>query len=503
MMKKEKKIGINAILNVIKTSLSVIFPLITYPYALRILGAEGIGKVTYGSSIISYFALIAMLGVSTYAIREGAKRKKNKEDFNKFANELFTINLIFTVISYILLFLSLVFVEKFKEYKFLLILQSLSIILTTIGLDWINIVYEDFLFITVRSIFSHILTLILLFILVHKPEDYYMYALLTVASNGLTCVTNWFYCKKYVNIHLTFHPNFRKHIKPLLLLFMNAITISIYVNFDMTMLGWIKSDYDVGLYALAVKIYTIIKNIMVAVYAVAIPRLAYYIGNNMNNEYKKLCSDIWSYLSLILIPSGIGLICVAPEITLFMGGEEFVSSALALQILAIALIFSIFGGIVTACMNITLNREKDNLISTSISAVLNCLLNLIFIPVFSLYGAAFTTLISEIFVFMYCFIKIPKKERYMNFNIINKSIFHAIVGSVIMFIFSYIIRMLVISSILRLVLIIGVCVIIYFITLFILKNEYLLNSLSIIKHKNGSKSKSQIGTSMPSGTKDM
>ena len=73
---KEKNIGINAILNVIKSCLSVIFPLITYPYALRILGADGIGKVTYGESIVSYFLLIAMLGITTYAVREGAKRKK-------------------------------------------------------------------------------------------------------------------------------------------------------------------------------------------------------------------------------------------------------------------------------------------------------------------------------------------------------------------------------------------------------------------------------------------
>ena len=69
---KKKNMGINAILNVIRQGLSVLFPLITFPYALRVLGAEGIGKVTYVGSIISYFSLIAMLGISTYAVREGA-----------------------------------------------------------------------------------------------------------------------------------------------------------------------------------------------------------------------------------------------------------------------------------------------------------------------------------------------------------------------------------------------------------------------------------------------
>lgn len=482
-MKKEKKMGINAVLNVIKTSLSVIFPLITYPYALRILGVDGIGKVTYSSSVISYFALIAMSGIQIYAVREGSKIKQLKSDFNKFANELFTINLIFTIISYILLFLAITFIGKLENYRLLLILQSLSIILTTIGLDWINIVYEDFLFITVRSVLSYILTLTLLFTLVHRPEDYYVYAALSIVSSGLTCIMNWFYCKKYVNIKITFHPNLKKHIKPLILLFVNSLAISVYVNFDMTMLGWIKGDYEVGLYAVSVKIYTIIKNIMVAIYAVTIPRLAYYIGNNKNDEYRELCSDIWGYLALLLIPSSTGLVCIAPEIMLFMGGIEFIDSALSLQILAIALLFSIFGGIVTACMNITLNREKDNLIATSISAFLNFSLNIVFIPLLGLYGAAFTTLLSEIFVFIYCFIRIPKKEKYMNFDKINKSIFHAVIGSIIMFIFAIIIRIFIINTIIRMILIIIGSMIIYICILLIFKDNYLLYSLKLIKNR--------------------
>ena len=78
---KKKSIGINAILNLIKSALSIVFPLITYPYALRVLGTEGIGKVSYTSSIISYFSLIAMLGVSTYAIRDDQKLEKIKKSF--------------------------------------------------------------------------------------------------------------------------------------------------------------------------------------------------------------------------------------------------------------------------------------------------------------------------------------------------------------------------------------------------------------------------------------
>ena len=52
MNKKEKSVGVNLVINGIKTLMSVLFPLITFPYASRILGARGIGKVDYALSLI-------------------------------------------------------------------------------------------------------------------------------------------------------------------------------------------------------------------------------------------------------------------------------------------------------------------------------------------------------------------------------------------------------------------------------------------------------------------
>ena len=99
MKTKQKSISINLIANSIKTLMGIIFPLITFPYASRVLGAAGIGKVNYASSIISYFSMFAALGISTYAVREGARIRDDKEKFSKFAKEMLNINLCPTVIS--------------------------------------------------------------------------------------------------------------------------------------------------------------------------------------------------------------------------------------------------------------------------------------------------------------------------------------------------------------------------------------------------------------------
>ena len=172
------------------------------------------------------------------------------------------------------------------------------------------------------------------------------------------------------------------------------------MNFDTTMLGWIKGDADVGLYSIAVKIYTIIKGILVAIYAVSLPRLAGYVGQNAFIEYKQIFSRICNYLSLILIPTSVGILCLSNEIMLFMGGRDYIAASFSLQILSVALIFAIYGGLITAVLNITIGKEKENLIATFWGAIINFSLNLFFIPLWGINGAALTTLISELFVFL-------------------------------------------------------------------------------------------------------
>ena len=163
---KNKSIKLTALLNIIKTCMSIIFPLITFPYVSRILGVENLGKINYGLSIISYFSLIAALGINVYAIREGSKIKNNKAKINQFINEVFALNIITMSISYVGLFALLFFTKQLKSYSILILIQSLSIVFTTFGVDWINTIYEDYLAITIRTLLSYFLSLILLFVFV-------------------------------------------------------------------------------------------------------------------------------------------------------------------------------------------------------------------------------------------------------------------------------------------------------------------------------------------------
>lgn len=105
---KKKSIGLNVILNVIKQCCAIIFPIITFPYVSRVLSTENYGKYNFGNSIIVYVTLFATLGITNYAIREGARIRKDKQAFQKLAEQIFTINCLTTILSYVIFIVILI-----------------------------------------------------------------------------------------------------------------------------------------------------------------------------------------------------------------------------------------------------------------------------------------------------------------------------------------------------------------------------------------------------------
>lgn len=143
---KQKSISFNSFIFSIKSILTVLFPLITYPYALRVLGVNNMGRYNFINSIIGYFLLLGSLGIVSYARRDGAIIRNDKKELSRFASEVFSCNMILTVISYIILISCIFSVEKIRNEYILALVLSLAMFLTVFGVEWIYSVYEDYIY---------------------------------------------------------------------------------------------------------------------------------------------------------------------------------------------------------------------------------------------------------------------------------------------------------------------------------------------------------------------
>lgn len=89
---KNKSLGLNAFLNELRSVLNIIFPIIAFPYVSRILSVGELGKYNWSNSYVSYFLLLAGLGIATYAVREGTKFRSDRAKISDFASQVFSIN---------------------------------------------------------------------------------------------------------------------------------------------------------------------------------------------------------------------------------------------------------------------------------------------------------------------------------------------------------------------------------------------------------------------------
>ena len=451
-----KSIKVNAALNIMKQLCKVVFPLITMPYVTRVLQTSGYGKYNFGSSIVSYFILLAGLGINDYAIREGARVRSDKKKFQTFTDEVFTINVLSTIVSYAILFVLLLFSKKLLDYRLLIIVQSIPIILNTVGCDWINSVYEDFLYITIRYIAMQILSIVLLFALVRTADDYVMYALVTTIASAGGNILNVFYVRRYVHLRVTKKLNLKQHIKPIMMLFFNTIASTIYVNSDTTMLGYLQNENAVGIYGLATKIYLVIKQLLNAIVMVALPRLSAYLGSGDEEKYRALTNKIFSTVCTLVVPAVFGM---------FMLSEQIV---VTLKILSFALFFSVLSVFYCCAILLPFKQEKICLMASSISALLNVVLNFVLIPIISYNGAAVTTLISEALILV---IYIISSQKLVKLKIDVRLVISIVTGCMAIMLICFGIKHLISDDIIIILTSLVVAVPTYFLLQIFFKNE--------------------------------
>ena len=475
-----KSLKINVVLNTVKTFLTLFFPLITFPYSSRVLGPENIGKVNFAQSIVSYFAIIASLGISTYATREAAKVRENEEELAKVVKEIFTINLASTLISYLLLGFTLLFAKKLFEYRTLIIICSSLIIFTTLGIGWIYQALEDYLYITVRSLIFQIISLFLLFLMVKNQNDYLKYAAVNIISNVGANIFNFIHARHILLKKINKKLELKKHLKPIFILFASAVTGTIFSHIDSTMLGFQATDMDVGLYAAGIKIIHMIANIFPAIVIVIFPRISYYFAKNDFENIKILSAKSIKYLTGLSIPVAAGLFILVKPLILLLCGDKYLQAINVTKIMSPYIVLTAVNIFVGSNLLIAYGKERYRLISVIAASILDIILNYILIPSYGAFGAAFATLITELSLFLFHIIYFHKFFKQLK---LLKSILQFCLAAIIMAFGVYYCKNTIDGYISELFISIIVGVLIYFFTLLLLKNESLYEILFALKKK--------------------
>lgn len=393
-----KSIKLNFIYNVLLNVSSVIFPLITAPYVARVLEPDGVGLFNFAGTYAGYFALVALLGIPTYGVREVSKLREDKQGLTKFISEMMSIALITTIVISAIYILSIALVGQLSENYIIFLLAGFAVYLAPFKINWYYQGIEEFGFITLRSLIIRVLGIVSLFLFVHEKDDLIIYILINVSSSVTADV--WNFTKMWRS---GVHPFFivkglKKHLKPLWILFASSIAISIYTVLDTLMLGFIKDYTEVGYYNNALHLSRMLLIVVTSLSVVSVPRFSSYINKGMLKDANGLANKSFSFVGLLAFPISIGLICITPTFVPWFFGKEFYGAIIPLEILSVLNVAIGFSNILGVQILVGLNKEKSYLRCILIGTISNFILNCILIPSIGAIGASIASVTAEFFV---------------------------------------------------------------------------------------------------------
>ena len=411
----------NVVLNGINTVTSILFPIITFPYAARVLLPEGIGSINFLQSIINYIVLLTSLGIPLYAVKEIAKHRDNIEERNKLTIEILILSILLCFLGYIIVLILSICIKKINSQISTFYILSLTILFTSLGVNWFYQAIEDFKFITVRAIIIRTLSAVSLFVFVHNAKDLNIYAIILVGSTVGNNLINFVHLRKYISINKFKYDakNIVKHIKPAAHVFILNIIISLYVQINTIMLGFMTSDEYVGYLTAGTKLSTIGETLIYSISTVLLPRCSNLIQNNELQKFRLIINKSLRLIQLISYPIIVGGIALAYPIIMVFCGPEYEYSIKILYIHIPVVYFVCLTNLMGIQILYPLNKINLVIASVSVGAILNIVLNFFLIPKFQAIGSAITILLCELSVMIITYII---GSRYIPFkfsNIIN------------------------------------------------------------------------------------
>lgn len=397
----------NFLYSTILTVANYIFPLLTYPYVSRVLGVCNIGICNFVDSIINFFILFSMMGVGAVGIREIAGTAPNTNRQSKVFSSLLTLNGISTLVMLLLLLTCIYIIPEFREHQKLMYIGAAKLVANLFLVEWFFKGTENFKYITNRTILVKCLYVASVFLFVKDADDYPVYFLLLALMVIVNAVINFIYaCSK---VTLSFKKiNIIPYIKPFLIMGCYMLLTSMYTSLNVTYLGFVAGELQVGYYTTATKIFSIILAIYSAFTNVMMPRMSSLYADGNIDEFKRLINKSLDLLISLSVPAIIFTMIYTPEIISLISGEGYEGAFLPAKII-MPLIF-IIGYEQVLVIQILMPAKQDKLVlyNSIIGALVGILLNILIVPHLESIGSAITWICAEIVILIIASIEVKR-----------------------------------------------------------------------------------------------
>ncbi|CYV77088.1 flippase [Streptococcus suis] len=450
----------------------VIVPFLTIPYVSRVLGAELIGINSYTNTIMSYFVLFANLGITIYGNRTIAYYR---EDINKRSQKFWEIIILKFLVSAIVYGVFLVFVYFYPQYQFIFMLQSIQIIATAFDISWLFSGLEDFKKTVVRNFLVKTLSVLLIFLFVKTENDLNSYVLITVLATLAGNLTLWTYLKSYivkVPLNTLRHG---EHFLPVFFLFVPQVASTIFVSLNKILLGTLSTMEQTGYFDNADRIVRVLLALVSSISVVIFPQVANAFKNNDSQKVTQLTKLTFDVVNIIIVPMVVGIISISDVFSDLFFGPEFQGINIVLSILVLELLFMGYSSVLGSQYLVATGQSRYLSIAVIGGLISSGILSVLLIPSYGAVGAAIASVVGEVTIMI---IEVYCLKKQINFISLCSDVPKYFLASLIMFVAIYLSGGFISQVYLNLVIRILLGILVYGVSLYVLRPQLLKDSTS-------------------------
>jgi len=376
-----------------------IFPLITLPYLVRVLGPEKYGLIAFAQAFVAYFQILTDYGFNLSATREISINRENKEKVSEIFSSVMIIKFFLLLLSLGLMTIIVFSFKKFRQDWLIYYLTFVMVLGQTLFPIWFFQGMERMRYVTFLNVLAKLIFTIAIFIFVKKASDYLYVPLLNSLGFILAGVLAlWIVFKDFgVFFRIPSFEELKYHLKEGWYIFISTVAISLYTISNTFILGLFTNNTIVGYYSAAEKIIRAIQGFLAPISQTIYP----YISKLMNEskeigvKFIRKVTPLIGGFSFIL---SLFIFIFADLIVRIVLGSQFTESIIVLRIIAflpfiigLSNVFAVQG--IIAYGNVKIIPKI-----TFVGAISNVILAILLVKLLQAIGVAISLVLAEILV---------------------------------------------------------------------------------------------------------
>ena len=364
-------------------------------YLARVLGSDGFGMINFAQAILAYLMVSCTLGLDVFGTREIAANHKIKKEL--FIGNLLALRVGLALMSLLGLGIFILAINKPALEKEVMFAYGLYILPFVFYLGWVFCGIERMEYIGIAAVLSRLAFLATVVVLIKDPGNVIFVPYLWFTAAVVESLFLIFSYPKFGSIKFNVHlPEWKLFIKDSAWIGISVILLQIYSNFNMVMLGFMKTNQDVGLYSAAHKLILFMVAIGSFYNNSIFPVISRY-AKESKLKLKKFIHKNITFIGIGGVALWILLFMFARQIIVLAYGDGYQGSVLAFQILSLTIVIGIIRLICISVL-IASNRIRESLWGVGIGCGINVTLSFLLIPRYGIVGAAIATVIGEIII---------------------------------------------------------------------------------------------------------